>query len=88
LVHFILLLFNVFKTGLTELECDPCSYNCKHTQCRGFWVVDSLTFVVDLGGLEGHVSRDCTMETKPKSCYKCGQEGHIVRGIIFRFLVY
>lgn len=31
------------------------------------------------GGLEGHVSRDCTMEPKPKSCYKCGQEGHIVR---------
>lgn len=24
-------------------------------------------------------SRDCTAATKPKSCYKCGQEGHIVR---------
>lgn len=34
---------------------------------------------VTLGGLEGHVSRDCTMEQKAKSCYKCGQEGHIVR---------
>lgn len=32
-----------------------------------------------LGGLEGHVSRDCTMETKAKSCYKCGEEGHLVR---------
>ncbi|KAJ7470174.1 hypothetical protein B0H11DRAFT_687673 [Mycena galericulata] len=32
-----------------------------------------------LGGLEGHVSRDCTAEAKPKACYKCGQEGHISR---------
>lgn len=32
-----------------------------------------------LGGGEGHVSRDCTQEAKAKSCYKCGQEGHIVR---------
>ncbi|KAJ7683113.1 hypothetical protein B0H17DRAFT_1137969 [Mycena rosella] len=23
-------------------------------------------------GLEGHVSRDCTAEAKPKACYKCG----------------
>lgn len=30
------------------------------------------------GGGEGHVSRDCTQEAKAKSCYKCGQEGHIV----------
>lgn len=36
------------------------------------------------GGLEGHVSRDCTSETKPKSCYKCGQEGHIVRPLAHR----
>ena len=26
-------------------------------------------------------SRDCTGETKAKSCYKCGQEGHIVSRI-------
>lgn len=32
-----------------------------------------------LGGTEGHISRDCTMEQKAKTCYKCGQEGHIVR---------
>jgi hypothetical protein len=25
------------------------------------------------------VSKDCTQAAKPKSCYKCGLEGHIVR---------
>jgi Zinc knuckle len=35
----------------------------------------------DVGGMEGHVSRDCTMEQKAKSCYRCGREGHIVRYI-------
>lgn len=30
------------------------------------------------GGLEGHVSRDCTSEAKAKSCFKCGKEGHLV----------
>jgi cellular nucleic acid-binding protein len=35
-------------------------------------------FMISAGGMEGHVSRDCTMEVKAKSCYKCGQEGHIV----------
>jgi Zinc knuckle len=34
------------------------------------------------GGMEGHVSRDCTMEQKAKSCYRCGREGHIVRCIL------
>ena len=29
--------------------------------------------------MEGHVSKECTAETKAKTCYKCGQEGHIVR---------
>lgn len=35
--------------------------------------------VIMAGGMEGHVSRDCTMEQKAKSCYRCGREGHIVR---------
>ncbi|KAJ7462532.1 DNA-binding protein hexbp [Mycena latifolia] len=30
-------------------------------------------------GLDGHVSRECTGETKPKACYKCGPEGHMSR---------
>jgi hypothetical protein len=34
------------------------------------------------GGMEGHVSRDCTMEQKAKSCYRCGREGHIVRCVL------
>ena len=34
------------------------------------------------GGMEGHVSRDCTMEQKAKSCYRCGREGHIVRRVL------
>lgn len=34
------------------------------------------------GGAEGHVSRDCSAPAKAKSCYKCGQEGHIVRRVI------
>ncbi|KAK0239493.1 hypothetical protein EDD85DRAFT_451644 [Armillaria nabsnona] len=40
-------------------------------------------------GLEGHVSRDCTGETKAKSCYKCGLEGHIVRvSLLWRASIY
>ena len=31
------------------------------------------------GGGEGHVSRDCGKDAKPKTCYSCGQEGHIVK---------
>ena len=38
------------------------------------------------GGMEGHVSRDCSMEQKAKSCYRCGREGHIVRSFL-HFLV-
>lgn len=41
--------------------------------------IQTKFFFVIVGGLEGHVSRDCTMEAKPKTCYKCGLEGHIVR---------
>ena len=40
---------------------------------------DWLTWDRVLGGMEGHVSRDCTQEQKAKSCYRCGQEGHISR---------
>ena len=32
--------------------------------------------------MEGHVSRDCSQEAKPKTCYKCGGEGHIVRAVV------
>ena len=32
--------------------------------------------------MEGHVSRDCTLEQKAKSCYRCGREGHIVRCVL------
>lgn len=39
-----------------------------------------LSLIIWSGGGEGHVSRDCTGETKPKACYKCGQEGHLVSG--------
>jgi Zinc knuckle len=59
------------------------SYNCKY--CDFFSLISLLSRVafgiVDdrVGGMEGHVSRDCTMEQKAKSCYRCGREGHIVR---------
>jgi hypothetical protein len=44
-----------------------------------FEVVDGRVRDDGVGGMEGHVSRDCTMEQKAKSCYRCGREGHIVR---------
>lgn len=47
--------------------------------------LECLVCIDILGGLEGHVSRDCTMEQKAKSCYKCGQEGHIVRSSSFPY---
>ncbi|RJE19280.1 Zinc knuckle domain-containing protein [Aspergillus sclerotialis] len=28
---------------------------------------------------QGHVSRECTLAPKPKSCYRCGAAGHISR---------
>ena len=34
-----------------------------------------------VGGAEGHLSKECTQEAKPKSCYKCGAEGHLVRRV-------
>ncbi|KAF7288597.1 hypothetical protein MIND_01426300 [Mycena indigotica] len=50
------------------------------TVCPAQIPVETMTLMVVMtGGLEGHVSRDCTMEAKPKACYKCGQDGHIVR---------
>jgi hypothetical protein len=30
------------------------------------------------GNMGGHISSQCTMEPKAKSCYTCQQEGHIV----------
>ncbi|KAH8928547.1 hypothetical protein BT69DRAFT_1277041 [Atractiella rhizophila] len=32
---------------------------------------------MDQCGETGHMSRDCPQERKPKSCYKCGEEGHL-----------
>lgn len=52
------------------------SYNCEFPYIST--LNNHLEISIFAGGAEGHVSRDCTMEAKPKSCYKCGQEGHIV----------
>lgn len=49
--------------------------------CVGFEIVDGRVHDDGTGGMEGHVSRDCTMEQKAKSCYRCGREGHIVRRV-------
>ncbi|KAI0345402.1 hypothetical protein BDW22DRAFT_1031381 [Trametopsis cervina] len=32
-----------------------------------------------LGGGEGHLSKDCTAEAKPKTCFKCNEVGHLSR---------
>ena len=48
-----------------------------------FGIVDGRLRDDGIGGMEGHVSRDCTMEQKAKSCYRCGREGHIVRFFVF-----
>lgn len=40
--------------------------------------ISPLNFCSYNCGMEGHVSKECTAETKAKTCYKCGQEGHIV----------
>ncbi|KAH8117402.1 hypothetical protein DFH11DRAFT_1008382 [Phellopilus nigrolimitatus] len=39
---------------------------------------DQICYNSLTGGNEGHISRECTGETKAKTCYKCRQEGHIV----------
>ncbi|KAI0748402.1 hypothetical protein C8Q80DRAFT_737077 [Daedaleopsis nitida] len=56
----------------------------RHAHLVGVFSIDfvpSLIIFITFSyncGLEGHVSKDCTAETKAKTCYKCGQEGHIV----------
>ena len=51
------------------------SYNCESPSYAG--AGNSLQFM--LGGGEGHLSKECTEAQKPKACYKCGAEGHLVR---------
>jgi len=74
--------------GSRVSSCAPfVSYNCESrdffeaVSCLAVSRSGLLMVVRDdgIGGMEGHVSRDCTMEQKAKSCYRCGREGHIVR---------
>ena len=43
----------------------------------------STCFRIDVvvGKGEGHLSKDCTSEPKPKACFKCNEVGHLVRYI-------
>ena len=61
--------------SLIEIMTFRNSYNCKDLISFSHLLV--YQFFVK-GGMEGHLSRDCTTEPKAKSCYKCGEEGHIV----------
>ncbi|ELU40678.1 zf-CCHC domain-containing protein [Rhizoctonia solani AG-1 IA] len=47
--------------------------------CIAYWNSRSPGCPMPQSGVEGHVSRDCTMEAKPKTCYKCNETGHISR---------
>lgn len=43
---------------------------------------------VIIGGGEGHLSKECTAEPKPKKCYKCDEVGHLVRILSLKFACY
>ena len=62
------------------------SYNCKHSCIVSD--VDLTLLYLNSGGEGGHVSRDCEAPTKAKECYKCGQEGHIVRILFIHSFIY
>lgn len=36
-------------------------------------------FIFAQCGAGGHISKDCSSAPAPKSCYNCGDSGHIVR---------
>ena len=68
---------------LVSYNCESCDFSSLVFSLGrvGFGIVDGRVRGDGAGGMEGHVSRDCTMEQKAKSCYRCGREGHIVRWV-------